>query len=117
MIYQNEDVANESVVWVAMCSDIELRVQILCQNQFYTRYFMGYLDALIVKKLWFHFFLTGVVLRYCRGVYSQGKMKVGTWSFTLAHLRDPVVPNKKYKNISTLMCTKLEAFEVKYFGI
>ena len=57
MIYQNEDVANESVVWVAMCSDIELRVQILCQNQFYTRYFMGYLDALIVKKLWFHFFL------------------------------------------------------------
>ena len=58
-----------------------------------------------------------VVLGYCRGVYSQGKMKVGTWSFTSAHLRDPVVPNKKYRYISTLICTKLEAFEVKYFEI
>ena len=56
------------------------------------------LSQSVLHQIWdgSTFFWMGVVPGYRRGVYSQGKTKVGTWLFTLGHLRDPVVPNKKY---------------------
>ena len=58
----------------------------------------------------------GVAPVRCHEVYSQEKTKVGIWSFSLAHLKNPFGLNKKYKNTSTLTCTTLELFWVKYIG-